>query len=64
MKTPSLRGVASRSPYMHAGQLNTLADVVKHYSEAPAPLIGHTELKPLKLSEKEQKQLVALLRTL
>jgi len=31
-KTPSLRDVAVRPPYMHDGSLATLADVVKHYA--------------------------------
>ena len=29
-KTPSLRDIAQRAPYMHAGQLETLRDVVTH----------------------------------
>jgi cytochrome c peroxidase len=31
-KTPTLRDVAVRPPYMHDGSLATLADVVKHYA--------------------------------
>ncbi|MEZ9903002.1 cytochrome-c peroxidase [Vibrio breoganii] len=30
-KTPSLRNVATRPPYMHAGQFQTLKEVLKHY---------------------------------
>jgi cytochrome c peroxidase len=30
-KTPTLRGVALRSPYMHNGTQATLEDVMKHY---------------------------------
>jgi cytochrome c peroxidase len=63
-KTPSLRNIASRGPYMHAGQFGTLDDVLAHYSNAPRAPFGHTELKPLKLSRTEQAQLVAFLRTL
>jgi cytochrome c peroxidase len=63
-KTPSLRGVAERAPYMHAGQLATLADVVAHYNRAPAAPFGHSELKPLKLSDAERRQIEAFLRTL
>ncbi len=63
-KTPSLRNVANRAPYMHAGQLGSLADVVAHYNTAaPAPF-GHSELRPLHLSAAEQRQLVAFLGTL
>ena len=63
-KTPSLRNVAERAPYMHAGQLATLADVIRHYSDAPAAPAGHSELRPLRLSAVEQRQLEAFLRTL
>jgi cytochrome c peroxidase len=63
-KTPSLRGAASRPPYMHAGQVATLADVVAHYNAAPAAPAGHSELRPLSLSETERRQLVAFLATL
>jgi cytochrome c peroxidase len=63
-KVPSLRNVADRAPYMHAGQLATLDDVVAHYNNAPAAPAGHTELKPLKLNANEVRQLTAFLRTL
>jgi cytochrome c peroxidase len=63
-KTPSLRNVANRAPYMHAGQLASLEDVVRHYDSAPAAPFGHSELVPLRLSHDEQRQLVAFLRTL
>ena len=63
-KTPSLRGVAERAPYMHAGQLATLADVIAHYDRAAAAPFGHSELKPLHLSDTERRQIEAFLRTL
>jgi cytochrome c peroxidase len=63
-KVPSLRNVADRAPYMHAGQLATLEEVVAHYNEAPSAPSGHTELKPLKLNAREVRQLTAFLRTL
>jgi cytochrome c peroxidase len=63
-KVPSLRNVAERAPYMHAGQLATLDDVVAHYNTAPAAPAGHTELKPLRLSATEMRQLTAFLRAL
>jgi cytochrome c peroxidase len=63
-KTPSLRGVAERAPYMHAGQVATLADVVMHYDRAPKAPFGHSELKPLRLSASERRQIEAFLRTL
>ena len=63
-KTPSLRGAPQRAPYMHAGQLARLEDVVAHYDRAPAAPAGRSELRPLGLSAVERRQLVAFLRTL
>lgn len=63
-KTPSLRGVADRAPYMHAGQIATLTDVIDHYDRAPRSPMGHSELKPLRLSATERRQIESFLRTL
>lgn len=63
-KPPSLRGVAARPPYMHAGQFATLAQVLDHYNRAPVAPAGHSELEPLNLSKQEQQQLIAFLQTL
>lgn len=63
-KTPSLRGVAERAPYMHAGQLATLTEVLAHYNQAPSAPIGHSELRPLRLSRAEREAIAAFLRTL
>jgi cytochrome c peroxidase len=63
-KPPSLRGAATRPPYMHAGQFATLEEVVDHYSRAPAAPAGETELHPLMLSERERQQLIAFVKTL
>jgi cytochrome c peroxidase len=63
-KVPSLRGVAERPPYMHAGQFRTLRDVLEHYNRAPRARFGHTELKPLRLGDAQLRDLEAFLRTL
>jgi cytochrome c peroxidase len=63
-KTPTLRGVADRAPYMHAGQFTTLREVLMHYNRAPASPNGHTELKSLDLSTRELTQLEAFLGAL
>lgn len=63
-KTPSLRGVASRPPYMHSGQIATMVDAIDHYASAPLAPSGTTEIVPLTLSEREKAALVAFLRTL
>lgn len=64
MRTPSLRNLAGTEPYMHKGQLATLADVLEHYNNAPEAMIGHSELQALNLSARELKQLEAFLQTL
>jgi cytochrome c peroxidase len=63
-KTPSLRNVALRPPYMHAGQIGTLGDVVRHYAGAPKAAVGQTERKPVPFSEQEIADLVSFLGTL
>jgi cytochrome c peroxidase len=63
-KTPSLRGAATRPPYMHSGQIARLEDVIEHYNAAPASPLGMSELHPLGLSDRERAALVAFLKTL
>ncbi|MBI3388556.1 MAG: hypothetical protein HY027_12525 [Deltaproteobacteria bacterium] len=63
-KTPSLRLVANRPPYMHAGQYATLEDVLHHYSTAPPGMIGTSEIQARHFSRAEIGQLVAFLKSL
>ncbi len=63
-KPPTLRGVADRPPFMHAGQFATLDEVLAHYNAAPEAPGGHSELKPLTMSAEELADLEAFLRTL
>ncbi|MEO8562309.1 MAG: cytochrome c peroxidase [bacterium] len=63
-KTPSLRDVALRPPFMHAGQFTSLSAVMAHYNAAAAAPAGKSELKPLHLSQKELGQLETFLHTL
>jgi cytochrome c peroxidase len=63
-KVPSLRGVAERAPYMHAGQIPTLAAALDHYRRAPRAAAGTSELVPLRLSARELRAIEAFLRTL
>lgn len=63
-KTPSLRGVGDRAPYMHAGQFASLDEVVNHYASAPLAIEGESEVHPVALSERERASLVAFLKTL
>jgi cytochrome c peroxidase len=63
-RSPSLRGVAQRAPFTHAGQFATLNDVLTHYNNAPAASFGKSELKPLGLSEAQLHDIEAFLKTL
>lgn len=66
-RTPSLRGVAETGPYMHAGQLATLEDVVAFYDrggDTPAAGTKDVLIKRLSLTTLERADLVAFLRTL
>lgn len=63
-KAPSLRGAATRPPYMHAGQIRTIEQVLDHYNRAPAAPSGHSELRPLELQSAEIDALKAFLQTL
>ncbi|MCE9657475.1 MAG: cytochrome-c peroxidase [Burkholderiales bacterium] len=73
-RTPSLRNVAARAPYMHAGQLATLGQVVEHYARSPRAAVGRSELaqpgerrpgrQAIRLSASEVQDLVAFLGAL
>ena len=66
-KVPSLRNASFTAPYGHDGQLATLADVVRHYSELNLDRLhadGEQILKPLRLTAREQNDLVVFLETL
>jgi len=63
-RTPSLRNLDNTGPFMHKGQIESLAKVLQHYNEAPFAMIGHNESKPLGLSSRELRQLEAFLNTL
>lgn len=53
-KTPSLRNVAERPPYMHAGQLKTLHDVLFFYqSESLSKEIEHRDLSDQDIAKLE-----------
>ncbi len=64
VRTPSLRTLARTGPYMHRGQIDTLAGVLEHYNQAPDAMIGHNEAKPLGLSRPQLRRLEAFLETL
>ena len=64
-KTPSLREIARRSPYMHDGSLATLEDVVDHYDSGGVDRPSRSDLiRPLHLTAQEKSDLVAFLQSL
>jgi len=62
-KTPTLRNVAERAPYMHAGQIPTLRKVLEFYRDLP-PGKRPADLEHGALNDMELLQLEAFLRTL
>lgn len=66
-RTPGLRGVAESAPYMHAGQLTTLRDVIDFHDRAATPQAAGVVdplLQPLYLTEQDKADLVAFLESL
>ncbi|MBL8384686.1 MAG: hypothetical protein JNM90_16510 [Burkholderiales bacterium] len=66
-KVPGLRNVGRTAPYMHAGSLTTLEQVVRHYSELNEDRLhadGERILRPLRLDTGEAADLVAFLESL
>ncbi len=62
---PTLRNIDQRAPYMHAGQIATLRDVVIHYNDggiarpSRSPDVGN-----LGLTDQDIDDLVAFMRAL
>jgi cytochrome c peroxidase len=64
-KTPGLREIAHRGPYMHDGSLGTLEAVIEHYDQGGSDRPSRSPfMQPLRLSAQEKADLVAFMRTL
>jgi len=64
-KTPGLREIGRRSPFMHDGSLATLEQVIEHYDHAGVDRPSRADLmRPLNLTVQEKADLVAFLKTL
>jgi cytochrome c peroxidase len=64
-KTPTLRSVALRPPYMHNGSSTRLYDAVRHYEKGGIDRPSRSPLLlPVNLSERERLDLVAFMQTL
>lgn len=64
-KTPTLRDVARRRPYMHDGSMQTLREVIEFYDRGgfPNPWLS-PEKVPLNLTAEEREDLVTFLESL
>lgn len=64
-KTPGLREINRRSPFMHDGSLATLEAVIDHYDHGGVDRPSRSDLmRPLGLTAQEKADLVAFLKTL
>ncbi|HMV87279.1 MAG TPA: cytochrome c peroxidase [Blastocatellia bacterium] len=62
-RSPSLRNVELRAPYMHNGRFQTLEDVVEFYDRGgDFPGVSRTRLRVLRLSAQQKSDLVAFLK--
>jgi cytochrome c peroxidase len=58
-KVPTLRHLFLTAPYGHHGEVGTMAEAVRHYSER-----GSKEIQPVKLTAAEQSDLVVFLESI
>jgi cytochrome c peroxidase len=68
-RTKSLRNIAQSGPYMHSGQLATLADVVELYAQGggdpgSSGIVKDSLMVPLDLTAGEKTDLVEFMKTL
>lgn len=64
-KTPTLRNVAKRAPYMHDGSIPTLGGVIELYNRGGINRPSRSpSIEPLLLTEAEKKALTEFLQTL
>jgi cytochrome c peroxidase len=64
-KTPGLREIAARAPYMHHGEVATLEAVIGHYvgGGEKRPTLS-PQMRPVALGEQDVKDLAAFMRSL
>jgi cytochrome c peroxidase len=64
-KTPNLRNLELRAPYMHNGRFATIEEVVEFYNRGgdfDAPNIDHTRIRPRDLTDQQKANLAAFLK--
>jgi cytochrome c peroxidase len=64
-KTPTLRDVTLRPPYMHHGLQTTLDEVMRHYEKGGIDRPSRSPLmQPIRLTDQERQDLIAFMETL
>jgi cytochrome c peroxidase len=64
-KTPTLRNVAQRDPYMHNGAFHSLEEIIDFYDRGGGEVAGKSPLlQPLALTAQEKLDLLAFLQAL
>ena len=64
-KTPTLRNVAQRDPYMHNGAFQSLEEIIDFYNRGGGAVAGKSPLvQPLALTAQEKRDLLAFLQAL
>jgi cytochrome c peroxidase len=64
-KTPPLRNVAQRDPYMHNGAFHSLEEIIDFYDRGGGAVAGKSPLvQPLALTAQEKRDLLAFLQAL
>ncbi len=64
-KTPGLRNIAGRGPYMHNGSIRAMTAVIEHYDHGYTQRASlSTEIRALHLTETDVLELVAFMQTL
>ena len=64
-KTPTLRNVAQRDPYMHNGAFQSLEEIIEFYNSGGGAVAGKSPLvQPLTLTAQEKRDLLAFLQAL
>ena len=64
-KTPTLRSVALRPPFMHNGSSVDLYEVMKHYEKGGLDRPSRSPLmKSIQLTDQERRDLIAFMETL
>jgi len=64
-KTPTLRSVALRPPFMHDGSAADLHEVMKHYEKGGLDRPSRSPLmKPIQLTDQDRRDLIAFMETL